>query len=107
MDRVAGAIDLAVEGSAGYSATVTMLGQVIALHGTRIARERARPRPDRSAIAALELGRLRAVEVCRTLNSADAATLEEIRDTYARLYLDLITDTAAAMSRSYRETADA
>lgn len=107
MDGAAATIDLALEGSAGYTATVTLLGQVIALHGTRIARERARPRPDRAAIAALELGRNTAVHVCRTLNSADPATLDEIRDTYAQLYLDLLTDTGAAMGRSYRQTADA
>lgn len=107
MDGAAGTIELALEGSAGYAATVTLLGEVIALHGTRIARERARPRPDRSAIAALEVGRNTAVQVCRTLNSADPATLEEIRDAYARLYLDLLTDTGAAMGRSYRESVDA
>jgi hypothetical protein len=86
---------------------VTLIGQVIALHGTRIARELARPRPDRAAIAALESGRAAAVQTCRMLNTADAATLDEIRDTYARLYLDLLAASSGSPGRAGRDSSEA
>lgn len=89
----AGTVDFALERSGTYTSTVTLIGQVIALQGTRIARELSRPRPDRAEIAALERARRAAVQVCRTLNSADPARLEEIRDSYARMYLDLLAGT--------------
>jgi hypothetical protein len=94
MNAPAGTVELALEGAGSYTSTVTLLGQVIALQGTRIARELARPRPDRAAITALESARAAAVAVCRTLNSADPARLEEIRDTYARIYLELLAGPA-------------
>jgi hypothetical protein len=93
MNAPAGTLEYPLDRSGGYTSTVTLLGQVIALHGTRIARELARPRPDRAVIAALEAGRNAAVEVCRTLNAVDSATLDEIRDTYAQMYLDLLATT--------------
>ena len=102
MNAPAPALDLSLERSGGYTQTVTLIGQVIALHGTRIARELARPRPDRAAIAALESGRSAAVQVCRSLNGVDAATLDEIRDTYARLYLDLLAAAGSAAGRALR-----
>ncbi len=95
MNAPAGTVTCALERSGTYTSTVTLIGQVIALQGTRIARELARPRPDRAAIAALESARATAVQVCRTLNSAAAAPLDEIRDTYAQMYLDLLASTAA------------
>ncbi|MBA3744756.1 hypothetical protein [Sporichthya sp.] len=103
MNAPAGTLELSLERSGGYTQTVTLIGQVIAMHGTRIARELARPRPDRAAIAALESGRHVAVALCRTLNSADTATLEEIRDTYARMYLDLLAASSPAAGRGTRE----
>ena len=102
MDVPAGTLELSLERSGGYTQTVTLIGQVIALHGTRIARELARPRPDRAAIAALESGRSAAVQLCRTLNGADAATLDEIRDTYAQLYLDLLAGAGRVAGRALR-----
>ncbi len=102
MNAPAPTLDLSLERAGGYTQTVTLIGQVIALHGTRIARELARPRPDRSAIAALESGRSAAVQVCRTLNSVDAAALDEIRDTYAQLYLDLLAAAGSAAGRALR-----
>jgi hypothetical protein len=93
MNAPAGTLEYHLDRSGGFTSTVTLLGQVIALHGTRIARELARPRPDRAAIAALEAARKAAVEVCRTLNTLDAATLDRIRDTYAQMYLDLLAST--------------
>src|SRR3954470_17859745 len=104
MSSHAGTLEYTLDGSGGYTATVTLLGQVIALHGTRIARELSRPRPDRAVIAALEAGRNAAVQVCRTLNTADATTLDEIRDTYARMYLDLLATTSP---RSWQGSAGA
>lgn len=86
----AGTLELSLEGSAGYPATVTLLGQVIALHGTRIARERSRPRPDLAVIATLEASRTTAVLTCGSLHRTDPAELDEIRDRYARMYLELI-----------------
>ena len=103
MNAPAGTLEISLDRSGGYTQTVTLLGQVIALHGTRIARELARPRPDRATIAALESGRDAAVAVCRTLNTVDSATLDEIRDTYARLYLDLL----AASGRGASSTSGA
>lgn len=94
MNAPVGTLEYPLDRSGGYTSTVTLLGQVIALHGTRIARELARPRPDRAVIAALESSRNAAVEACRTLNSADAATLDELRDTYARMYVELLSATA-------------
>lgn len=85
---------------AAYCSTVSLLGQVIALHGTRIARERARPRPDFAVIAALESTRTAAVATCRTLHRADAGELESVRDSYARLYLELISGAGVALLRS-------
>lgn len=96
------ALELSLERSGGYTQTVTLIGQVIALHGTRIARELARPRPDRAAIAALESGRAAAVALCRTLNGADPATLAEIRDAYAQLYLDLLANAGSVAGRALR-----
>ena len=93
MQAAAGTVEFPLERSGTYTSTVTLIGQIIALQGTRIARELSRPRPDRAAIAALESARRAAVQVCRTLNSADPDRLEEIRDTYARMYLDLMTGT--------------
>lgn len=90
-------LDHSYVGSGGYTQTVTLLGQVIALQGTRIARELSRPRPDRDAIAALESGRNAAVAACRTLNTADEATLDEVRDTYARMYLELLSPTTSGL----------
>ena len=104
MNAPAGTLEYTLDRSGGYTSTVTLLGQVIALHGTRIARELARPRPDRAAIAALEAGRNAAVAVCRTLSTLDDAKLDEIRDTYARLYLDLV---AATPHRSWQDTTGA
>jgi hypothetical protein len=95
MNAPVGTLEHTLDGSGGYTATVTLLGQVIALHGTRIARELARPRPDRAVIAALEAGRTAAVGVCRTLNTADGAQLDQIRETYAELYLELLAATSA------------
>lgn len=103
MNAPAGTLELSLERSGGYTQTVTLIGQVIALHGTRIARELARPRPDRAAIAALDSGRNAAVALCRTLNTADAATLDEIRDTYAAMYLDLLAGSHPAAGRGARE----
>ena len=94
MQAAAGTVEFPLERSGTYTSTVTLIGQVIALQGTRIARELSRPRPDRAAITALESARRAAVQVCRTLNSADPDRLEEIRDTYARMYLDLMTGTS-------------
>ena len=94
MNAPVGTLEYALERSGTYTSTVTLIGQVIALQGTRIARELARPRPDRAAIAALESARATAVQVCRTLNSAAAATLDEIRDTYAQMYLELLAGPA-------------
>ena len=93
MHAPAGTVEFALERSGTYTSSVTLIGQVIALQGTRIARELSRPRPNRAEIAALESARRTAVQVCRTLNSADPARLEEIRDTYARMYLDLLAGT--------------
>jgi hypothetical protein len=107
MNAPAGTLELSLERSGGYTQTVTLIGQVIALHGTRIARELARPRPDRAAIAALELGRNAAVAVCRTLNTADAALLDEIRDTYAQMYLDLLATSNSGVGRAFRDTSGA
>ena len=90
MHAPAGPVEHRLERSGTYTSTVTLIGQVIALQGTRIARELARPRPDRAAIAALERARRSAVELCRTLSAADPARLDEIRDLYARMYLDLL-----------------
>jgi hypothetical protein len=104
MHAPAGTLDYTFDRSTGYTATVTLVGQVIALHGTRIARELARPRPDRTAIAALESARATAVGVCRTLNTADASTLEEIRATYTELFEELL---AATCHRAPREPAGA
>lgn len=90
MNAPVGTLEHNLDRSGSYTATVTLVGQVIALHGTRIARELARARPDRTVIAELERSRAAAVAVCRSLGSADPATLDGIRDTYARMYLDLL-----------------
>lgn len=95
MHAPAGTVEHPLERSGTYTSAVTLIGQVIALQGTRIARELSRPRPNRAEIAALESARRSAVEVCRTLNSADPARLDEIRDTYARMYLDLLAGSSA------------
>lgn len=94
MHASAGTVEFPLERSGTYTSTVTLIGQVIALQGTRIARELSRPRPNRPGIASLESARRAAVQVCRTLNSAEPARLEEIRDTYARMYLDLLAGTS-------------
>jgi hypothetical protein len=107
MNAPAGTLEYTLDRSGGYTSTVTLLGQVIALHGTRIARELARPRPDRAAIAALESGRTAAVQVCRTLNALDAAAIDEIRDTYARLYLDLLAATSSNPARPWQDVTGA
>lgn len=104
MNAPVGTLELSLDRSGGYTQTVTLIGQVIALHGTRIARELARPRPDRAAIAALESGRNAAVALCRTLNTVDIAALDQIRDTYAALYLDLLAGSQTATGRGARES---
>ena len=95
MQAPAGLVQSPLERSGTYTSTVSLIGQVISLQGTRIARELARPRPDRAAITALESARATAVGVCRTLDSTDPARLDEIRDTYARMYLNLLAGTGS------------
>lgn len=96
MDSVAHPIDLPVDGSARYTATVVLLGQVIALQSTQIARERSRARPDHVAIDELERGRTAAVLTCRSLTSAEPDAMEAVRSEYSRVYLDLLADARAA-----------
>ncbi|MGQ0623401.1 MAG: hypothetical protein ACT4PP_01910 [Sporichthyaceae bacterium] len=83
-----------------YGSTVALLGQVIALHATRIARERSRPRPDRSAIAELEASRNEAVAACRALTSADPAALERICERWTTVFLALLTNAAGVSART-------
>lgn len=85
---------------ADYSSSVSLLGQVIALHATRIARERSRPRPDRRVIAELEASRGAAVAACRSLSSADPVALERICERWTTVFLDLLTNAAGATSRT-------
>jgi hypothetical protein len=80
-----------LEGSAAYTVTVGLVGQVIALQGVQIARERARPRPDREAIKEWESARGAAVMVCRRLSSADPDGVERACREYSRLYRQLVT----------------
>lgn len=79
-----------LEGAAAYTATVGLVGQVIALQGVQIARERARPRPDRIAIKDWESARAAAVAVCRRLSSADPDDVDRVSREYARLYRQLV-----------------
>ena len=91
MNAPAQTLEHPLERTGDFTSTITLVGQVIALQGTRIARELARPRPNRAAIAELQNARSTAVALCRTLAKADAATLDEVRETYAALFVELST----------------
>ncbi|MGQ0630350.1 MAG: hypothetical protein ACT4P1_04860 [Sporichthyaceae bacterium] len=93
-------IDQVGTAAVDYGSTVALLGQVIALHATRIARERSRPRPDRAIIADLERSRSEAVAACRSLSSADPAALERIWQRWTQVFLDLLTNAAAVTVRA-------
>ena len=88
-----------LESSAAYTSTVGMVGQVIALLGVQIARERSRPRPDRVAMREWESTRAQAVMVCRRLSSADPEGVEQVRREYTLLYHQIV---AAQGARSHR-----
>ena len=79
-----------LEGSAAYTVTVGLVGQVIALQGVQIARERSRPRPDRAAIKEWESARSAAVMVCRRLSSGDPEAVDRVSREYSRLYRQLV-----------------
>jgi hypothetical protein len=91
--------DLPLESSAAYTATIGMVGQVIALLGVQIARERSRPRPDRAAIREWEAQRNQAVLVCRRLSSADPAGIEQVNREYTRLFHQVLSSQARLTSR--------
>ncbi|HZE66354.1 MAG TPA: hypothetical protein VE081_06955 [Sporichthyaceae bacterium] len=77
-----------------YSQALTLVGLVIALHATAIARERSRPRPDREWIATLEQHRRDAVDTCRRLSSNDPDELFRVVQEYSAVH-----DTLLAMTR--------
>jgi uncharacterized membrane protein YccC len=77
-----------------YAHALTLLGQVIGLFATAIARERSRSRPDHDFIARMERQRHEAVEVCRRLTSADPESLVRAVREYAAVH-----DTLRAMTR--------
>ena len=77
-----------------YAQALTLLGQVIALHATAIARERSRPRPDRELIARMERHRNEAVELCPRLTSSKPEELTRVVRQYSSVY-----DTLRAMTR--------
>jgi len=77
-----------------YAQALTLMGRVIALYATAIARERSRPRPDHEFIARMERDRREAVEVCRRLSSADPESLVRAAREYATVH-----DTLCAMTR--------
>jgi hypothetical protein len=77
-----------------YAQALTLLGQVIALYATAIARERSRSRPDHDFIARMERQRHEAVEVCRRLSSADPEFLLRAVREYTTVH-----DTLRAMTR--------
>jgi hypothetical protein len=79
---------------ADYGQALTLLGQVIALHATAIARERSRPRPDREVIERMERHRHEAVELCRRLSSNDPDQLTRVVREYSSVH-----DTLLAMTR--------
>ncbi len=91
MNAPAQTLEHPLDRTGDFTSTITLVGRVIALQGTRIAREQARPRPNRAAIAELQNARDAAVALCRTLAQADPATLDEIRETYAALLAELST----------------
>jgi hypothetical protein len=74
---------------------VALVARVIALLGVQIARERARPRPNREVIAQLEAERGAAVMVCRRLSSDDPDGVDEVCREYARLYRRLVETPSA------------
>jgi hypothetical protein len=76
-----------------YARALTLLGQVIALQATAIARERSRARPDRELIARLEHRRREAAEVCRRLSSSDPAELSRVIREYRGVHDTLLTRT--------------
>jgi hypothetical protein len=77
-----------------YPQALTLVGMVIALHATAIARERSRPRPDHQWIATLEQHRREAVETCRRLSSSDPDELFRAVEKYSAVH-----DTLLAMTR--------
>jgi hypothetical protein len=79
---------------ADYTQALTLLGQVIGLHATAIARERSRPRPDRELITRMEQHRHEAVELCRRLTSTDQDQLDRVVREYSSVH-----DTLLAMTR--------
>lgn len=92
-ERAASEPDGSSEPGGGYTATAVLLGQVIALQGVRIARERSRPRPDRTVINELERARAAAVTACRGLTSTDPDGVERTHREYAPVFLTLLTAT--------------
>jgi hypothetical protein len=79
---------------ADYAQALTLMGRVIALYATAIARERSRSRPDHELIARMERDRSAAVEVCRRLSSTDPASLVRAVREYATVH-----DTLCALTR--------
>lgn len=97
MELLADAGDFPLESSEAYTVAVGMVGQVIALLGVQIARERARPRPDRAAIRDWESQRNQAVLVCRRLSSADPDGIEQVRREYAVLFHRVLSAQAVVL----------
>ncbi|HEY2834305.1 MAG TPA: hypothetical protein VGJ14_17915 [Sporichthyaceae bacterium] len=77
-----------------YPQALTLVGLVIALHATAIARERSRPRPDRGLIASMEQHRREAADTCRRLTSSDPDELFRVVQEYSAVH-----DTLLAMTR--------
>ncbi|MGQ0463893.1 MAG: hypothetical protein ACT4QG_01100 [Sporichthyaceae bacterium] len=68
---------------AASTSTAALLGDVIALAGTLIARERSQVRPNRAFIDDLERTRRTAVNDCQSMGSADLAGLADLRSRFA------------------------
>lgn len=88
-----------LESSAAYTAAIALVGQVIALLGVQIARERYRPRPDRGSIKEWESARNQAVMVCRRLSSADPDGVEEVHREYTLLFHQVLSAQAVRAAR--------
>ena len=92
--------DFPLESSAAYTSAVGMVGQVIALLGVQIARERSRPRPDHQAIREWEATRNQAVMVCRRLSSGDPDGVEVVRREYTLLFAQVVAAQKAGAPRA-------
>lgn len=79
----------ASEDKADYGAASSLLGAVLSLTSSQLARERSRVRPKPQVLSRLEGCR---ADALRALRDLDAAGADAVSDKFATIYLTLIAD---------------